>query len=154
MRPQSSFSQFFSESSTVPVPQSFPRTANNSFNTAKRIGILRASSSSTKVKFKGKLNAQDPVDFFRLDIAPGATFSTQIDSGKLQGGKVRVINYVAFSGQTPFKAQTQVYNPGSFSKEYNDRFANNTGSPIQIYYEVRSLSKTKSISYNATSLFT
>lgn len=134
------------------LPQSLG-TRDNSFNTAKFLGTLRASSSPVRLKLSGKLDRNDRVDFFRIDLAPGASFSSQIDRSTVQGGSVRVIVYFIVPGQSPTRVQTQNYRPGSYVEEFNTPFTNNLGFTLQIYNEVRSLSKNKIIKYRSQSLF-
>jgi hypothetical protein len=147
--PNSSQSSLFI-SSSAPFPMSFTR--DNSFNTAKFVGTLRASSVPTTLRVNGKLNRNDRVDFFRIDVAPGATFSTQIDSGTIRGGRIRSTSYVQVPGQSLTKVQTEVYRPGFYSRETNVPFVNNLGFTLRIYTEVRNLTN-KTVRYNSQSLF-
>lgn len=136
--------------SSSPLSTSFTR--DNSFNTAKFIGTLRASSVPTTLRINGKLDRNDQVDFFRIDVAPGARFSAQIDSGTIRGGRIRSTSYVQVPGQSLKKFQTEVYRPGSYSRETNVPFVNNLGFTLRIYTEVRNLTN-KTVRYNSRSLF-
>jgi len=126
---------------------------DDSFATAKFLGTLRASSSPIQLKYKGKLNKNDTVDFFRLDIAPGAAFATLTGFGNVRGGRLQVNSFVGVGGAAPIKSLSLVYNPGPYTESSSTPFVNNLSSKIQLYIEVRSLSNSKKIVYKATSFF-
>ncbi len=129
------------------------RASNNSFDTAKFLGKIRPNASSARIRFSGTLDRNDPVDFFRVDVAPGASFSTANVSGTINGGRIRIKSYYALPGKSPTQYLSVVFRPGSYSEDARLPLFNNFDSTIQVYAEVRSLSRDKTIKYSARSLF-
>ncbi len=144
-------SSFFA--SSAPSLSKSLRDSNSSFNTAKFLGRIKANASSGRVRFSGILDRSDQVDFFRVDVAPGASFSTATTSGKVKGGRIRINSYYSPPGQSPIKYLSVVFRPGSYSQEASVPLFNNFDSTIQVYAEVQSLSRNRTIRYSAQSLF-
>jgi hypothetical protein len=154
---QPSFHQFRQSSSfplTSPLSLKATRVADDSFATAKRIGTLRASSTPVTLNFRGNVNRTDRVDFLRLDIAPGAAFSTAQQTSQIRGGNIRIITYLELPGQARQKLLTVKYQPGSYSNSNSlgSPVANNFGGTARVYFEIRNLGQTK-VTYQTTSTF-
>lgn len=126
--------------------------SDNSFATARRIGILRSSSRPITLSYRGTLNRQDRVDFIRLDIAPGARFSGSNEAGFVRGGRIRTTNYVQIPGQPRQRVLTVNYQPGPFREQSNAPFANNFGVTIRLYVEIRSLGRS-AVSYQSRATY-
>lgn len=127
---------------------------DNSFNTAKSIGTLRASSSPVQFGFKGGLNKRDRVDFFKLTIAPGAAFTSTRNQSNLRGGNVQITTYVEIAGGPRQRVDVSRFSPGKTSEEFNSPFSNSVGLSIQLVFEVRTLSPARKINYQSTLTFT
>ncbi len=140
-----------SRAAVLPTSQG-TRDRDDFLSSAKLIGTLRANSTPATLRIRGKLDRNDRVDYFRIDVAPGAAFSTQIDSGTIRGGRIRATSYVEVPGQPLQKSQTVIYRPGSYSQETSVPFVNNLGFTLRIYTEVRNLSN-RAVRYNSQSLF-
>jgi hypothetical protein len=128
------------------------RASDNSFATARRIGVLRASRTPTTLSYRGQLTSQDRVDFIRLDIAPGARFSGSREIGRVRGGRLRTTNYVEIPGQPRQKVLTVTYKPRPFREQSSSPFANNFGVTVRLYVEIRSLSRSP-VSYQSKATY-
>ncbi len=126
---------------------------NNTFATAKSLGVLRASSSPVTFKLKGSLTKSDRNDFVKLEIAPGAAFSSITNSINIQGGGVNVTSYFQIPGSSPQKVNTSKFTPGKKSQVTNSPFSNSFGISVQLFVQVRSVSPSKDIFYNSRITF-
>jgi len=122
---------------------------NNTFATAKSLGVLRSSSSPVTFKLKGSLTKSDRNDFVKLEIAPGASFSSITNLINIRGGDVKVTSYLQFPGSSPRKVNTSQFTPGKKSQVTNSPFSNSFGISIQLFVQVRSTSPSKDIFYNS-----
>ncbi|MFM7426358.1 MAG: hypothetical protein ACKO7W_15415 [Elainella sp.] len=113
---------------------------------------MRSSRTPVILSYRGQLNSQDRVDFIRLDIAPGASFSGSAETGRIQGGRVRTTNYVQIPGQPRQKVLTVNYRPGPFRERSNALFANTFGFTIRLYVEIRSLDRAP-VSYRSKATY-
>ena len=124
------------------------QNSDDTFAAAKSIGTLKASSSPVTFNYKSSLSKTDRSDFVKLQIAPGATFSSITNLSKTTGGKIRVTTFFELPGSSPQQATTSKFAPGTKSSTSNTPFSNTFGLSILLYVQVSTLTPSKPVSYD------
>lgn len=94
--------------------------SNNSFATATNLGLYRGGSGT--VRASGSLSKSDPVDYFKFQVAQGASWSSGLDSLKVRSGGVRVTLFVDSGSGLTRLSQTR-YPKGSYPSQ-SEGFSN------------------------------
>jgi hypothetical protein len=124
------------------------QNSDDTFATAKSLGSLSASSSPVSFNFRGQLSRTDRDDFLKLQILPGAAFSSIAPTVTIRGAGVRLLTAFEFPGGTPQPAASLRFRVGRSSEVISSPFANTFGVPLQIYLQIRRVNPTKRVSYN------
>lgn len=123
------------------------QNSDDTFATAKSLGSLSASSSPVSFSFRGQLGKTDRDDFLKLEILPGAAFSSIAPSVTIRGSNVRLLTSFEFPGASPQPAASLGFRVGRSSQVLASPFANTFGVPLQIYLQVRRVNPNKRVSY-------
>jgi hypothetical protein len=124
------------------------QNADDTFAGAKSLGSLGPGSSAVSFNARGTLSRTDRDDFLKLQILPGAAYSSIANTVTIRGANVRLITSVEIPGAPPQQASAVRLKVGTDSTVANVPFANTFGIPIQIYLQVRRISPNKRVSYN------
>lgn len=125
--------------------------SDNSLKDAKFLGIVKPSSSSTTFQYQSSVGGGDKVDYLRLDIAPGASVSEQVDIVRIKGGTIKATTFVLVPGQSLQKIATFKYEPGKTVEKEEVNLVNPFSEPIEFYLKI-SAGKNK-VKYKAKTIF-
>ncbi|HEY9628801.1 MAG TPA: hypothetical protein V6C84_15990 [Coleofasciculaceae cyanobacterium] len=146
---QSSPHNLFRQYSALSPFKQSAQKSDNSFATARSLGTLRAGSSPVKFRLQGSLNKRDRDDYVKLELAPGAAFSSITNLIAIKGGGIRVTSYLQFPGSSPQKVNSSTFAAGRRTQVTNAPFSNTFGVSVQLFVQVRSLKPSKDIFYNS-----
>lgn len=137
--------------------RSIARTLSNSddtFQTAKKIGKLKASSEPLVIRGKGVVGNSDRVDFLKFTVQPGANFSSNQSTYKISGGKVKLQVFAKHPELTNNKNQSLgVRSLSGRSSFFDDQPTfNETSDPITVYIKVSTSSK-KTVQYDIKTVY-
>lgn len=112
---------------------------DNTFDTARQVRSLGASSLPINVRIQGTVGQADRVDVFKFDILPGANFPSNNNVFRASGGRLKVDFYaqhpIITGGQIQFGGRRTVKGTFKFFDDINPTF-NATSSPIQVFIRV------------------
>jgi hypothetical protein len=118
--------------------------SDNSFETAKLVGTLRASSSPINIRAKGVVGQSDRVDVFKFKVLPGANFPSYTDVSTVSGGKLKVAIYWQHpdftDGQIRFVGSRTLTGSSSLFDD-NNPTSNTSFDPITAYIRVSTTNK-------------
>jgi hypothetical protein len=143
---------FRSASRTHSLSRSLSKS-DDTFSTAKLVGVLKSSSVPIVIQAKGVVGKSDRVDVFKFQAMPGADFPTYTDTYNISGGTVKVSAYwqhpdltnnqIQFGGSSTLK--------GSSSLFYDNHPTNNTSfDPITAYLKISTTGKRVKYDIKAT----
>lgn len=129
--------------------------SDNTFETAKLIGTLGSSSDPATFKYKNKLDKNDRIDFFRVDLSAGSSFSSTRNLINVKGGNVNVTTFLVLPGAPRQQVDVSNFGSGSNSEESTTPFSNVFGATAQLYFKIRirRLPKVKKIDYSVDLTF-